>query len=52
MQHGHGLLKWEVENLRIGNCIHIYMRRPFLERVWLGLLLEKVDCGMEVGGGA
>lgn len=52
MQHGHGLLKWEVEYLRIYNCIYIYMRRPFFERVWLGLMLEKVGCGMEVGGGA
>lgn len=57
MQHGRGLLKWEVGNLRIGNCIYIYMRHPYFERAWLALVLQKVvavfvGCGMEAGGGA
>lgn len=57
MQRGHGLLEWEVENLHIGNYVHILSVAPVFGRAWLGAVLEKVvmlcvGCCMDVRGGA
>lgn len=58
MQCGHvSLLKWEVGNLRIGNCVYkSQVRLPFFGRAWVGDVLDEVvvvfvSCGVEVAGG-